>query len=111
MKNRERRNKVLQLIAFLEEDNGNNITERAFAINRLEKLTGMDFKTSKQYDASLPEIKRKMALAKRLEELREEAKLSQKQLGKRLKLPADWIDQMEKGTRTLDKKAMKFIGE
>jgi len=111
----QRRNEILELIDFLmsEKKNGNSITKRAFAINKLEKMTRSNFSNSKEFEEGLVEIQNRIKLAIRLEEKRIGEGLTIAQLAKRLGIVmgAKALGEMEKGTRKLSVKVLKYLGE
>ena len=82
----QRRKEILELIDFLmsEKKNGNSITKRAFAINKLEKMTGSNFKNSKEFDEGLVAIQDRIKLSQHLEEQRIKDGLTIAQLAKKL---------------------------
>jgi len=108
----ERRQLILNMLSYLtEKSNGNNITKRALVVGRLEDLSGMVFKTTKQFNESHDKILYKVALAQKLEEDRIDQGMTIEELASHIRLPVEWLKQMERASRNLNKKALKFIGE
>jgi len=111
----KRRNEILSLVEYLMSNkrDTNNINKRAFAVNRLEKLTGSTFKNSKEFDEGLVEIRSRVLLSHRLEEKRIADGLTIKQLAKKLgiQMGAHALEEMEKCTRKMTDKVLIYLGE
>ena len=85
------------------------LQQRINALQFLEKETGANFRSTEHFLAKMDEHIAQISGAEELKRVRKDKNLSLEQLGKKLGYSEQFVHQMERGTRPLTTKTVRFI--
>lgn len=105
----EKRRKKIKGVAQNLLSNRGGLMERVSWMQFLEKEMKVEFKNTKDYEEKMGDIITRIGSAEQLELKRNELGLTVGGMARRLDIPKFWLEQMEKGTRRLNKKVHKFV--